>query len=159
MAITGKVGILSNSSTMEPFFNASLFDREPPSLHDVQDLAKVYTDSSELLRRSTISITEIPELPSLAIRVNTHTVILSTRLQLVHLFPDHTLELQRHMSGPFHYVVLDTSGLDTDLVPLESLISNLPSEQRIAIHKDWRNALFKAMIHAARAQQAEVSSC
>lgn len=159
MAITRKVGILCISSTMEPFFNASLFDREPPSLHDVQDLAKVYTDSSELLRRSTISITEIPELPSLAIRVNTHTVILCTRLQLLHFFPDHTLELQRHMSGPFYYIVLDVSGQDADLDSLESLIPNLPSEQRIAIHKDWRNALFKAMIHAARSQQAEFSSC
>lgn len=137
---------------MEPFTNASLSQLAPPSLQDVRDLAKAYLNSSELLRSSSFSIEEIPNLPSPALRINTHTIILSTKLPLLRFFPDHMLMLQRHLSGPYYFMVLDLQGFQGNLAMVEHLLTVLPPRQRIAVHKDWRNALFKAMMHEARVQ-------
>ncbi len=130
---------------MDSYLHAFLINRDPPNIQDVQDLAKVYGNSRELLKSGPINIEEIPELKPLGIKLNGNTVLLCTTLPVIRYFPHQLLEEHRTNYNPYSYLILDLAGTKTPVKSIDFLLRAIDSERKIAVHIDWRKALLKAM--------------
>ena len=133
---------------MESYLNTSLIYRDPPSIGDVQDLANVYSNSRELFKSGSISITELEHYKPLGVLINKTTLLICTSLPIMRYFSKELLDQQKLISVPYHYLLLDVTNVDFNLASLEYLLQMLPSEKKIAVFNDWRKAILCAMLYA-----------
>lgn len=135
---------------MESYHHTFLINRDPPSLKSVQDLANVYFNSRELFKSTPISIEPLEHYRPLGATFNKNTLLLCTKLPIIHFFAKEELDQNNINASPFHYLILDIENVEFNLNAVEFLLKSLPSEKKIAVFNDWRKAVLKAMLYAAK---------